>query len=77
MRHRASTAWLAPIFHRFADLYAKSGERLDLLQRVLPFAIVISVLVYETLTEFVLNDFIPDWIHFALNNFIFGILVPL
>ncbi len=71
---RASTAWLAPIFHRTSQIsMQKSGERLDFLERVLPFAIVISVLIYEILTEFVLSNFIPDWINFALNNLIFGI----
>lgn len=49
------------------------GERLDLLERALPFAIVISVLVYEIFTEFLLHDFIPDWINFAINNLIFGV----
>ncbi len=49
------------------------AERLDLLERALPFGIVISVLVYELIAEFILREFFPGWIHFAINNLIFGI----
>jgi PAS domain S-box-containing protein len=71
---RGSNTWLAPIIQRTRQIPThKIGDRLDWLERALPFAIVISVLVYEILTEFVLQDFIPDWINFALNNLIFGV----
>lgn len=71
---------------RLADLFPRSllsrmrrisqetvGERLDLLERTLPFAIIFFVLVYNILFDLVFEDAIPALVRFVVDNLIFGI----
>lgn len=49
------------------------GGRLDLLERTLPFAIVIFVLIYNIVFVLVFEDVIPSLVRFVVDNLIFGI----
>lgn len=49
------------------------GERLDLLERVLPAVIVLFVLLYNVIFVLALEETIPSVVRFVIDNLIFGI----
>jgi PAS domain S-box-containing protein len=66
---------LQPVLRRTNPASSETlGERFDLLERTLPFAIVFFVLLYNILFTFALDDAIPAVVRFAIDNLIFGIL---
>lgn len=65
---------LDPILGRMMRVSLQTvGDRLDLLERLLPFAIIIVVLLYNIIFEFVLEESIPPLVRFVADNLIFGI----
>lgn len=65
---------LDPILSRTTRISPQTiGDRLDLLERVLPFAIVLFVLLYNIVFGFLLDDTVPPLVRFVVDNLIFGI----
>ena len=65
---------LRPVLARVMRISPQTiGDRFDLLERALPFAIVFFVLIYNIVFVLVFEQVIPSLVRFVVDNLIFGI----